>query len=87
MRRGVASARALLTQHKKLCKVFQDIIKSKCTFTPTESDKFNLYGDDKLVQKRFNNMKDSNEKSTNAIKQVFDGISTEDALSFISSRL
>ena len=75
-----------LSRPIELCRVFQDIVISKCTFTPTETDKFNLYGDDRLQQKRFVKAKDNPEDSQRIIKMLFDGISTEDAIEILASR-
>lgn len=76
----------LIGQPMGLCRIFQNIIIEKSTFTPTESDKFNLYGDDKLQQKRFLSHKDSDEYTCQVIKRLFDGISNEDAMGIIVSR-
>ena len=75
-----------LSRPMELCRVFQDIVVSKCTFTPTETDKFNLYGDDRLQQKRFAKAKDKPEDSQRIVKMLFDGISTEDAIEILASR-
>ena len=75
-----------LSRPMELCRVLQEIVVSKCTFTPTETDKFNLYGDDRLQQKRFAKTKDSPEDSERIVKMLFDGISTEDAREILSSR-
>ena len=76
----------LLSKPMTLCKMFQELIISKCTFTPTESDKFNLYGDDKIQQKRFESTIDSKEDTCQVIKRLFDGISNDDAIKIIDSR-
>ena len=75
----------LLAQPITLCKLFQDIIKEKCTLTSTESDKFDLYGDDKLQQKKFASTKDTNEDTCQIMKRLFDGISEDDALDIVNS--
>lgn len=75
-----------LSKPMELCKIFQEIIVSKCTFTSTETDKFNFYGDDRLQQKRFDKTRDNPEDSQRIIKMLFDGISTEDAIEILSSR-
>ena len=69
-----------------LCKIFQGIITSKCIFTATESDKFNLYGDDTIQQKRFASTRDIDEDVCCIIKTIFDDISTDDAMNIVSSR-
>jgi len=76
----------LTSQPMALCRMFQEIITIKCTITPTESDKFDLYGDDKFMQKRFISQKDNDEDICQIIKRIFDGISDEDAMNVIISR-
>lgn len=76
----------LLCQPMRLCRMFQELIVEKSTFTPTESDKFNLYGDDKFQQKRFASNRDLDEETCQVIKRLFDGISEEDAMSVVVSR-
>jgi hypothetical protein len=77
----------LLAQPISLYKMFHELIISKSTFTPTESDKFNLYGDDKLQQKRFeSNTNDSDEDTCQIIKRLFDGISHDDAVNLLNSK-
>ena len=69
----------LLGSPMKLCKVFQNIIINNCTLTATESDKFNLYADDKFQQKKFLKGECCNgDDVTNIIKRLFDGISKEE---------
>lgn len=76
----------IISQPKLLCKMFQDIIKTKCTISPTEFDKFDLYGDDKFQQKRFTNTKDTHNDIFQVIKRLFDGIDNENANHIINSR-
>ena len=73
-----------LSKPISLCKTIQDIIINKCTFSPTESDKFNLYADDKL--QRFTHKNDTEENTYSVIKQIFDGISNDDITSVLDSR-
>ena len=69
----------LLGSPMKLCKVFQNIIINNCTLTATESDKFNLYADDKFQQKKFLKGECCNgDDVTNIIKRLFDEISKEE---------
>jgi len=75
-----------LSRPKKLCLSLQEIIITKCSFSSTESDKFNLYGDDRIQQKRFASAEDTNEESFTVIKRIFDGINNEDALEVLSTR-
>lgn len=76
----------ILAQPMLLCKIFQDIIKTKCTITPTEFDKFDLYGDDKFQQKRFISTKDNDYDICQVIKRLFDDIDTENVTHIINSR-
>jgi hypothetical protein len=76
----------LMAQPMSLCRILHGIIIEKSTFTPTESDKFNLCGDDKLQQKRFISTIDSDDETCQVIKRLFDGISTIDAMTIITTR-
>ena len=76
----------LLVQPMQLCRMFHDLIMEKSSFIPTESDKFNLYGDDKFQQKRFASTSDTDEETAQIIKRLFDCISTEDAMHMVVSR-
>lgn len=75
-----------LAKPMTLCRMFQDIIMSKCTTIATESDKFDFFADDKIQQKRFTSTFDSEEDMYQIIKMIFDGISKDDALHVINSR-
>jgi hypothetical protein len=67
-----------ISQPIKLCKLFQSIIVKNCTFTPTDRDKFNLCGDDRLQQKRFISNSEDINNMHNTIKQLFNNISAEE---------
>lgn len=75
-----------LAKPNLLCKTFQKIIIDNCTFTSTETDKFNLYGDDKLQQKRLSSAIDTDEDVCKIFKRLFDDISTEDSIKLIYNR-
>ena len=75
-----------LAKPNSLCKTIQQIIIDNCTFTTTETDKFNLYGDDKLQQKRLASAVDTDDDISKVFKRVFDGLSTEDALKLLYSK-
>lgn len=77
----------LLASPKKLCKLFQDIIIENCTFTATDTDKFNLYSDDKLQKNRFNKTNDTNESFYNIVRQLFDNIDDKNISLFLSNRI
>ena len=72
-----------LAKPNLLCKTFQKIIIDNCTFTSTESDKFNLYGDDKLQQKRLSTAVDTDEDVCKVFKRLFDNISIEDSIKLL----
>lgn len=74
-----------LAQPKEFCNLMRNIIKDNSSYTPTENDKFNLYGDDSLQRKRFQEKEDTD--VVEIIKQLFDGISSEDAVDFYRSRI
>jgi hypothetical protein len=58
-------------------------IRDKSTHQTTPNDKFNLYSDDPLQRKR---LQDKESDAVDVIKQLFDGISTEDMVDFYRSR-
>ena len=76
----------LLAKPNLLCKTFQKIIMNNCTFNSTETDKFNLYGDDKLQQKRLSVAVDTDEDVSKVFKQLFDGLSTEDSIKILRDK-
>ena len=73
-----------LSKPNSLCKVFQQLIVNNCTLDCTETDKFNFYADDKLQQKRLESSIDNEEDVASVFKQLFDGLTTEDALKLFS---
>jgi len=74
----------MIGQPKEFCIVLREIVKNKSTYKPTENDKFNLYGDDSLQRKRFQEKEEVD--LVEIIKQLFDGISSEEAVDFYRSR-
>ena len=74
----------LLGQPKEFCNVLRSIVKKKAHYTPTENDKFNLYGDDALQRKRFHDKEDVD--LVDIIKQLFDDISSAQSVDFYRSR-
>jgi hypothetical protein len=74
----------LLGQPKEFRNVIREIVREKSTYKPTEKDKFNLYGDDALQRKRFQEKEDTD--LVEIIKQLFDGITSEEAVDFYRSR-
>ena len=75
----------LLSQPIKFCNKIRFLIMKNASYTPTENDKFNLYGDDTLQKKKFQHtIKTDN--IVDVIKELFDSITTEDAVDFYRSR-
>ena len=65
-------------------KLLKQKIRLRATLQPTINDKFNLYGDDPLQRKRLQDREDAD--AVDVLKQLFDGISTEDMVDFYRSR-
>jgi len=74
----------LLSHPQEFSKILRKIVKNNSTFTPTEHDKFNICSDDSLQRKRFAEKEDVDMVDT--IKQLFDGISSENAVDFNRTR-
>ena len=72
----------LLSSGKRFCDVLRKIVVSNCTYSPSENDKFNIYGDDPLQRNRFKSQKDDEEEIISVIKQMFDVITPESAKEF-----
>jgi hypothetical protein len=75
----------LLGQPKELCNMMRKMVKDKATYTPTEKDKFNLYGDDSLQRKKFHDKEDVD--LVYIIKELFDHITIEEAVDFYRNRI
>jgi len=74
----------LISQPKEFYNVVREMVISKATYIPTENDKFNLYGDDSLQRKRFHEKEDVD--LVDIIKQLFDDITSVQAVDFYRSR-
>ena len=75
----------LMGQPKEFCNIVRNLVKDKATYYPTEKDKFNLYGDDSLQRKRFQEREEI--ELVEIIKQLFDGITAEETVDFYRSRI
>jgi hypothetical protein len=75
----------LMGQPKEFCNMVMKLIKKNATYSHTENDKFNLYGDDALQRKRFQDKEEVD--LIDILKQLFDGITSEEAVDFYRSRL
>lgn len=74
----------LISQPKNFYNLVREMVVSKATYIPTENDKFNLYGDDSLQRKRFHDKEDVD--LVDIIKQLFDDITSVQAVDFYRSR-
>jgi hypothetical protein len=75
----------LMGQPKEFCNIIRNKVKIKAVYHPTENDKFNIIGDDTLQRKRFQHKEEID--LIDILKQLFDGISSEEAVDFYRSRL
>lgn len=76
----------ILSRPHQFCQLLQEMIIQNATYKPTEHDKFNLYGDDKLQSKRFANSVDPEEEVICIISQLFDGIKDEQSSDILYNR-
>lgn len=74
---------AVASSIQKCCELLRSIVKEKASYTPTKSDKFNLTSDDILQKRRFKNV-DWDEHPESIMFRLFDGISSDDAISLYS---
>ena len=74
----------LLGQPKEFCNAMRNLVRKEASYTPTENDKFNLYGDDALQRKRFQEKEEID--LVEIIKQIFDGITSVEAVDFYRNR-
>lgn len=76
----------LLGQPKEFCNCIRRLVKRKAPYKPSEkNDKFNLQGDDSLQRKRF--LEKDDVDLVDIMKQLFDGITAEDAVDFYRSKI
>lgn len=64
-----------LSSTMSFCKMLQEVVMRNSTWKPTEKDKFNLYGDDKLQQRRFKNEEGREEETSTVegyLRSLFD---------------
>jgi hypothetical protein len=69
---------------REFCNLLRTLIKTDASYSPTKNDKFNLYGDDILQKKRFQEKDEVD--MVEIIKLLFDGITSEEAVDFYRSR-
>jgi hypothetical protein len=76
-----------LAKPMEMCKIVQKIIMKECEITPSEIDKFDFYGDDKIQQKKFQKHFSENikENPIDVIISLFDTITEEDAYKIVNS--
>lgn len=67
-----------LSNPKKFCKYFRNIVKNKATYQASLQDKFNIHTDDVLQKKRFEKTKDFD--VVEIVKLLFDNITSEECV-------
>lgn len=75
----------ILGRPKTFCNLLRKIIKEKAIMQPTENDRFDFYSDDTLQRKRFQEKEEND--LVDIVKQLFDGITSEEAVDFYRSKL
>ena len=75
----------LMGQPKKFCNIIRFVVINKANYLPTCYDKFNMIGDDPLQRKHF--LAKEEVDLVDILKQLFDGISSEEAVDFYRNRL
>ena len=68
----------ILSNPKKFCNYFRNIVKNKATFQASVKDKFNIQNDDPLQKKRFENTKEFD--VVEIVKLLFDNITSEESV-------
>lgn len=75
-----------LSQPLKACLILRKLVKKKAVFIASKADKFNLYADDKIQQKRMTKAVDNEKDIYDVIKRVFDDIADEDCEKIVTCR-
>jgi hypothetical protein len=75
-----------LSKPMEMCKLIQNIVLTNCEITPSEIDKFDFYGDDKIQQKKFQKhfTEQIKENSIDTILSLFDNITDDDAIKLLN---
>lgn len=76
----------LLSNKLSLCSMLRELVIENFTFYPTESDRFNIYGDDSLQRKHFAETIRDDQETVDIIKQLFDKITLQEAIDFLQER-
>ena len=74
-----------LSSPQSFCNMLRSMIKENATYIPSENDRFNLYGDDIIVRKKFSNKEIFD--PVEIVKILFDNINTEDSVDFYRSKM
>jgi len=75
----------LLSNLRNFCGILQELVIKKAIYYPTENDRFNIYGDDTILKKKFNKNKENNDYAE-VIKSLFDNMSSEQAVDLYRSK-
>lgn len=70
----------ILSKRKEFCNLLRTIIREKSFYRATDDDRVNLSTDDSMQRKKFQTKDDTD--SVEVIKQLFDGITNEQAVDF-----
>lgn len=65
---------------RDFCDILRKIIIEKATYVPSDNDKFNIWQDDILMKKRFNNKGKDGNDIVDIVKLLFDNITSEQAV-------
>lgn len=76
-----------LSKIKECCIMIQKIIVKFCVIQPTELDKFNLIGDDKVHKRQFQKDEDTEENTVDTIQLLFNNISRDQAKKLIDENM
>jgi len=75
----------LLSNLRNFCSLLKELVIEKATYRPTENDRFNIYGDDTIMKKKFNKNKENNDYAE-VIKSLFDNMTSEQAVDLYRSK-
>ena len=73
-----------ILKNNKFYNFIRNMIKDKAVYTPTENDKFNLYGDELILKKRFSKNRNTSD-NIDVVKSLFDNITSEQAVDLYRS--
>jgi len=75
----------LISHPRKFCNCLRRLVKTESTLNITDKDKFNMRGDDTLQRRKFQR-DDEDVDPIDTVRQLFDTITTEEAVDFYRTR-